>query len=100
MSKKHKPYFDSSKPGHIEAMEAATKKAKKLDSAQNKLQEAYEMLSLLQTASEAEAGTLTFAACIQLDKSLPLLKSALKKLDRHSIDHRKLAFTHYLGGAS
>ena len=99
MSKKRKSYFDSNNPSHIEAMEATQKTCKKLDSAQSKLQEAYEMLSLLQTASLAEAGTLTLAACIQLDKSLPLLESALKKLDRHSIEHRELAFNHCLGGA-
>ncbi len=99
MSKKHKSYFDSSKPGHIEAMEATTERAKKLNSAQHKVEDAYEMLSLLLKADESDADVLSYAACIQIDRILPLLKSAREKLDRHSIEHTKLAFNHYLGGA-
>ena len=99
MSNKRKSYCDWNNPSHIEALEAAGEKAKKLDSAQHKVRDAYEMLRLLQEADDPGAEMLSFAACIQIEKIMPLLKSALTKLDRHSIDHTKLAFNHYLGGA-
>ncbi len=99
MSNKRKSYCDWNNPSHIEAMEATEEKTKKLHSAQNKVRDAYEMLRLLQEADESDAETLSFAACIQIEKIMPLLKSALKKLDRHSIDHLELAFNHCLGGA-
>ncbi len=99
MSKKHKSYFDSSKPGHIEAMEATQKKGKRLHSAQNKVQDAYGMLTLIQAASHTDVGIISLEVGLQIDKIVPLLESALKKLDRHSSDYQKLAFNHYLGGA-
>ncbi len=99
MSKKRKSYCDWNNPRHCEAIEAAGEKTKKLDSAQNKVREAYEMLRLLQEADDPGAEMLSFAACIQIEKIMPLLKSALKKLDRHGIDHLELAFNHCLGGA-
>ena len=58
------------------------------------------MLTLIQSASHYEVGIISLEVGLQIDKIVPLLKSALKKLDRHSIDHRELAFTQYLGGAS
>ena len=100
MSSKHKSYFDSSKRAHIEAMEAASKESKKLHSAFDKVQDAHGMLYLIQQASHEDPEILSLAVCMQIDKIVPLLESALKKLDRHSIDHRELAFNHHLGGAS
>ena len=100
MSGVHKSYFDSSIPGHIEAMEAARDKAKKLHSAQDKVLDAYGMLTLIQAASHTDVGIISLEVGQQIDKIVPLLKSALKKLERHSIDHQKLAFTQHLGGAS
>ena len=99
MSNKRKSYCDWSNPSHIEAMEAAGEKAEKLHSAQTKVQDAYEMLKLVQQAEQADAEIMSLAVSTQIYKILPLLKSALRKLDRHSIDHTKLAFTHCLGGA-
>ena len=100
MSKKHKSYFDSSKLGHIEAMEATEEKTKKLHSAQDKVQNAYEMLKLVQLASHEEPEIVSLGVGLQIDKIVPLLESALKKLERHSIDHLELAFNHCLGGAN
>lgn len=100
MSGEYKSYFDSNIPEHIEAMEAASKVSEKLDSAQDKVQDAYGMLTLIQSASHTDVGIISLEVGLQIDKIVPLLKSALKKLDKHSIDHLKLAFKHYLGGAS
>ena len=100
MRKKFKRYFDSSNPDHIEAMEAASRKAKKLNSAENKVQDAYGMLTLIQSASHHDVGIISLEVGDQIDKIVPLLESALKKLDKHGIDHQRIAFKHYLGGSS
>ena len=100
MSGRHKSYFDSSKRAHVEAMEATSKAKRKLDSAFNKVQDAHGMLTLIQLASHEDPEILSLAVCLQIDKIVPLLESALKKLDRHGIEYQKLAFKHHLGDAS